>query len=219
MPSPLAAWLAACLAAAAPARPLPPVSSASPCVACRGPELDPRAAFSAADWAALEGGGVWRAEPAAADAGAVHSLAASLVARPPSEVWSVLTDFERWPQFMPLLRETRVERREGDELWVAQKYRIWLYPLQHRTVYTLAADEGRLDWRLDTSTPHDIAASAGHWELVPVDGGRATLLRYDATMTAGRGVPAFLERMLRERSLAQMLDGLRREVLRRFPAG
>jgi polyketide cyclase/dehydrase/lipid transport protein len=219
MPTPLLAWLAACVVAAAPDRPLPPVGAA-PCIACRAPELDPKSAFSPADWAALEGGDVLRAVPEptpASDPGSASSLAASLVERPPSEVWSVLTDFERWPEFMPLLRETKVERREGASLWVAQKYRVWLYPMRHTTVYRLDPDAGRLEWRLDTDEPHDIAASAGHWELVGVDGGRATLLRYEATVNAGRAVPGFLERMLRERSLGQMLDGLRREVLRRFP--
>jgi carbon monoxide dehydrogenase subunit G len=225
MVTPLAAWLAACLAAAAPARPLPadlplPAVGAAPCIACRAPEVDPHTAFTEADWAALEHGAVLREEPPALrPAGdlSASSSAESLVERTPQEVWSVLTDFERWPEFMPLVHETRVERREGPSLWVAQKYRVWLYPMQHTTVYKLAPDEGRLEWQLDPSAPHDIAASAGHWELLAVNGGRATLLRYQATVNAGRAVPAFLERMLRDRALQQMLDGLRREVLRRFP--
>ncbi|HXZ84393.1 MAG TPA: SRPBCC family protein [Myxococcota bacterium] len=224
MVTPLAAWLAACLAAAAaPERPLPlppPPVGAAPCIACRGPALDPATAFSAGDWAALQRGAVLSGAPEELRApgdSAASSVAASLVERPPGEVWSVLTDFERWPQFMPLLRETRVERREGPRLWVAQKYRVWLYPMRHTTVYQLEPELGRLEWRLDTDAPHDIVGSAGAWELVAVDGGRATLLRYQARIDAGRAVPAFLERMLRERSLGQMLDGLRREVLRRFP--
>ena len=221
MVTPLVAWLAACLAAAAaPERPLPPVGAA-PCIACRGPSLDPRAAFSPADWAALRSGAVLRDAPdaAAAPAGpaAPSTAAESLVDRPPQQVWSVLTDFEHWPDFMPLVRETRVQRREGASLWVAQKYRVWLYPMQHTTVYQLEPELGRLDWQLDPTAPHDIAASVGHWELLAVDGGRSTLLRYQASVDAGRTVPAFLERMLRERSLHQLLDGLRREVLRRFP--
>ena len=221
MVTPLAAWLAACLAAAAaPHRPLPAVGAA-PCIACRGPALDPRGAFSTADWAALERGGVLHVAPeipaAPADPSASSTAAESLVDRPPQQVWSVLTDFEQWPRFMPLVRETRVERREGPSLWVAQKYRVWLYPMQHTTVYRLEPELGRLEWQLDPTAPHDIAASVGHWELLAVDGGRATLLRYQATVNAGRAVPAFLERMLRDRSLRQMLDGLRDEVLRRFP--
>jgi len=219
MPAPLLVWVAACSLASAAEPKLPPVGAA-PCIACRAPAADPRSAFSASDWALLQDGGVWRAAPASAeDPEGASSNAASVVPRPPSEVWAVLTDFERWPQFMPLLRETRVERREGETLWVAQKFSVWLYPMRHTTVYDLHPGDGRLGWHLDTSAPHDIAASEGHWELVSVDGGSATLVRYEARMRAGRALPAFLERMLRERSLGQMLDGLRGEVLRRFPDG
>jgi ribosome-associated toxin RatA of RatAB toxin-antitoxin module len=220
MPLPVA-WLACALASVQPAASLPPVGAA-PCIACRGPVTDPSSAFSPQDWSALQGGGVLHSTSQRSESRddlSASSTAASLVPRPPSEVWAVLTDFERWPEFMPLLRETRVERRQGAKLWVAQKFRVLLYPMRHTTVYQLEPNAGRLDWRLDLEEPHDIAASEGHWELVAVDGGRATLVRYEAKMSAGRAVPEFLERMLRERSLAQMLDGLRSEVLRRHPEG
>lgn len=219
MPLPLFAWLAACTFASAGEPSLPPVGAA-PCIACRAPAADPRSAFSAADWAALQDGGVWRAgreRNAASDDLSERSRAASLVPRPPRQVWAVLTDFERWPSFMPLLRATHVEKREGATLWVEQKFSVLFYPMRHTTVYSLDPADGLLGWRLDPEAPHDITASEGHWELIAVDGGNATLVRYEAKMSAGRAVPEFLERMLRERSLAQMLDGLRGEVLRRYP--
>jgi hypothetical protein len=221
MPSPLFVWLASCALASAGEPNLPPVGAA-PCIACRAPESDPRASFSVEDWAALEEGGVWHAPgetTRSADDLSADTIAASLVRRPPREVWAVLTDFERWPEFMPLLRATHVERREGPRLWVEQRFRVLLYPMRHTTVYQLEPSDGRLAWQLDLDSPHDIAASEGHWELVSVDGGRATLVRYQARMSSGRAVPAFVERMLRERSLAQMLEGLRSEVLRRYPNG
>jgi ribosome-associated toxin RatA of RatAB toxin-antitoxin module len=219
MPLPLFAWLAACAFASAGEPNLPPVGAA-PCIACRAPAADARTAFSAQDWALLQEGGVWRATPErniSAEDPSAHSNAASLVPRPPREVWAVLTDFERWPEFMPLLRETRVEKREGARLWVEQRFSILFYPMRHTTVYQLDPGDGRLAWRLDPDAPHDIAASEGHWELIAVDGGNATLVRYEAKVSAGRAVPDFLERMLRERSLKQLLDGLRGEVLRRYP--
>ncbi|HTO06107.1 MAG TPA: SRPBCC family protein [Myxococcota bacterium] len=224
MALPLAAWLASCALAAAATEPppeLPPVGS-GPCIACRGPASDPKTAFSPDDWAALERGGALVATPereASEHDLRARSTGAALVPRPPSEVWAVLTDFERWPKFMPLLRETHVEKRDGARAWVAQKFRVWFYPMQHTTVYELEPGDGRLDWRLDPSLPHDLASSEGHWELVPADGGSATLVRYEARMSAGRAVPAFLERMLRERSLGQMLDALKSEVVRRYPKG
>lgn len=222
MPSPLLAWLAACAFASAGEAELPPVGAPAPCIACRAPATDPRTSFSAQEWATLEGGGVWRATPERSrsqDDLSADTVAVSLVHRPPSEVWAVLTDFEHWPEFMPLLRATHIDRREGSKLWVEQKFSVLLYPMRHTTVYDLAPDDGRLTWQLDQNAPHDIAASEGHWTLTAVDGGKATLIRYQARMSSGRAVPEFVERMLRERSLSQMLDGLRSEVLRRYPQG
>jgi hypothetical protein len=212
--------VAACSAALAPAEAQPPVGAA-PCIACRAPVPDVRGEFSSEDWVALEDGAVLRrAHPDADlnetdDAGA--SRAESLIQRPPAQVWTVLTDFERWPEFMPHIRDTSVARRVGAELWVEQRYRILLVPLAHTTIYALDAPVGRLSWRLDESAPHDIAASEGAWALVSVSDGRQTLVRYDARIRAGRAVPEFVERMLRERSLEQLLSGLRDEVLRRYP--
>lgn len=220
MPSPWLAWLAACAVASAGEPNLPPVGAAAPCIACRGPVTDPRAGFSAQDWEALEEGSVWHATAArdrSAEDLSAETAAASLVQRAPRDVWAVLTDFEHWPEFMPLLDSTHVEKREGAQLWVEQKFSVLLYPMRHTTVYELEPNDGRLAWRLDLRAPHDIAASEGHWDLLSVDGGKATLVRYAAKMSSGRAVPEFVERMLRERSLRQMLEGLRGEVLRRYP--
>ena len=132
-------------------------------------------------------------------------------------MWSVLTDFERWPDFMPLIDGTRVERRLGAKAWVEQHYSVMLVPLSHTTIYDLAPRDGRLSWSLDEDAHHDIASSRGAWTLVPIADGRETLVRYDARMSAGRVVPEFVQQMLRERSLDELLAGLRTEVLHRYP--
>ena len=220
MLAPVLLWLAACGIALEPEPATPPVGSA-PCIACRAPALDPKTLFSVEDWASLESGAVLSRDlgrdPSGANAAASQG-GASLVPRPPREVWAVLTDFERWPEFMPLVNETRVARREGaNKLWVAQSYSILWYPMHHTTVYELDPGDGRLSWHLDTDQPHDIAASDGSWQLVAVDDGRATVVRYQSHIDAGRAVPGFLERRLREHSLVQMLSGLREAVLHRYP--
>ncbi len=217
----LAACSIAVTAADAPdgAKTLPPVGAA-PCIACRAPVAEPETLYSVEDWVSLQDGAVLRQavvlenEPNDSSGG---TRAESLIRRPPADVWSVLTDFERWPEFMPLIDETRIGRRAGAKLWVEQRYSIMLMAFAHTTIYDLEPRDGRLTWSLDEAAPHDIAASRGAWALLPVAAGRETLVRYDARMSAGRAVPEFVERMLRNRSLEQMLDGLRAEVLRRFP--
>jgi len=211
--------LAACSVALAPAEELPPVGAA-PCIACRAPVAEPLSLYTPEDRIALEAGEVLRDElsrESAEDDLSAATRAASLIKRPPAQVWEVLTDFERWPEFMPLIRGTRIGRRVGEKLWVEQSYRIMLVPLAHTTIYELSPRDGRLSWRLDEAAPHDIAASQGAWSLVSVASGSQTLVRYDAEMSAGRAVPAFVERMLRERSLEQLISSLRTEVVRRYP--
>jgi coenzyme Q-binding protein COQ10 len=220
MLAPVLLWVAACGVALAPEPATPPVSSAPPCIACRAPVLDAKALFSDTDWASLESGAVLH-EDLGRDASGPSPVAgqggASLVPRPPREVWAVLTDFERWPEFMPLVNETRVERRAGATFWVAQHFSVMWYPLRHTTVYELDPADGRLSWHLDLDEPHDIASSEGSWQLVAVDDGRATVVRYQSRIGAGRAVPEFLEHRLRERSLTQMLSALRDAVQRRYP--
>jgi len=216
--------LAACCAGLTAAEATPPEATsavaAAPCIACRAPIANPASLYSSADWVALQDGEVLRQVDSRASEGddlAGATRAESLIKRPPANVWAVLTDFEHWPEFMPLIRRTRIERRVGARLWVEQRYRILLVPLAHTSIYELDPPDGRLSWHLDEEQPHDIAASQGEWELVPVSAGRETLVRYDARISAGRAVPAFVERMLRQRSLEQLLEGLRTEVLRRYP--
>ena len=50
-----------------------------------------------------------------------------------------------------------------------------------------------------------------------VDGGRATVVRYQSRISTGRAVPEFVERRLRERSVVQMMSALRDAVIRRYP--
>jgi ribosome-associated toxin RatA of RatAB toxin-antitoxin module len=218
MPAKLLLWVAACGLALEPEPATPPVGAA-PCIACRAPSA--RELFSAAEWTTLESGDVIR-QDLGRDASESYVVAGqggtSLVKRSPREVWAVLTDFERWPEFMPLVNKTEVARREGaNKLWVAQSYSVMWYPMHHPTVYELDPDDGVLRWHLDLDQPHDIASSEGSWQLVAVEDGRATVVRYQSHISAGRAVPAFLERRLRERSLVQMMSALRDAVLRRYP--
>jgi len=216
----LAACSVAVTAADAPATVETPPVGAAPCIACLAPIAEPASLYSLEDWVALQEGAVLR-QPVSLEGEPNDSSGAtraqSLIRRPPANVWTVLTDFERWPEFMPLIDGTHIERRAGAKLWVEQRYSIMLMPFGHTTIYDLDPRDGRLSWSLDEAAPHDIAASRGAWALLPIGAGHETLVRYDARMSAGRAVPEFVERMLRDRSLEQMLAGLRAEVLRRFP--
>lgn len=224
----LCTWLSAAdaYAEAAPEPPLPAVSARSPalvppaalsgprsCVACRFDAAELLGNYSVRDLDRLRSGEVL-VRPVDAPERDADVGATAWIRRSPSHVWAVLTDFESWPEFVPLVRETHVTRRAGSRLWVLQEYRVVFRTLSHTTIYELHPALGQLRWQLDQESEHDIAESRGRWQFVPVDDGEATLVHYQARMDAGRAVPAFLEDLLVQRSLRDLLVQLREEAVR-----
>lgn len=217
---PLAAQLAT--GGAGETRPETPPAGAIECVSCRAPAGDDAADYSESEWDALRGGEILiRREQTergeAVETGAAR--AAALIPHSPERVWSVLTDFESWPDFVPLVTRAEVLQRQGTRRWVQVDYRILFVSMQHTTVYDFAPALGELRWSLDRARPHDIADTEGRWQLLPVSAGSSTLVRYRGRLDAGRAVPRFVEDLLARRSLRGLIAGVRAEVERRFGPG
>jgi ribosome-associated toxin RatA of RatAB toxin-antitoxin module len=220
----IALWLVAASETALPASSVP--ASALPDVAagcvCCGPEVTPaHDLVPGEDWLRLRDGGVLKRRTGRVDApGSLQggAQASSLIAYPPEQVWAVLTDFESWPEFMPHLTASEVTRRDGRRQWVQQDFRIVMTGMRHTTIYELDPAHGKLSWELDLEREHDIAGSQGSWQLAPADDGRSTLVHYSSQLDSGRRVPAFVERMLFERSIDELFASLRAELARRAKA-
>jgi len=202
----------------------PPAPPAPICIACSADFAAIRARYLAADWAALESGQVVTAEENA-EAADPHAepeagrqtvvVASGILQERPADVWAALIDFAAWSHWMPNSAEATVTERRGDEVWLSRRIDVLWTSVRYRVVWTLAPALGLARWRLDPSVPHDIADTRGYWQLVPVEGGRATLVRYQAAVDSGRTVPRLVEETLTRRSLPGMLSGLREEVARR----
>ncbi|MDE2039289.1 MAG: SRPBCC family protein [Elusimicrobia bacterium] len=82
--------------------------------------------------------------------GAFRVRARFLVDAVPSLAWSVLTDYDDLPRFVPSLLESRVVRRSPDGAIVEQRGRARLLFFSHRFSLRLAVTEkppGRIDFR------------------------------------------------------------------------
>jgi ribosome-associated toxin RatA of RatAB toxin-antitoxin module len=217
----IALWLVAASETALPAASTAPPALpdvAAGCVCC-GPDVTPaRDLVPGEQWLQLRDGGVLKHRTGRVDtAGSARggAQASSLIAYPPEQVWAVLTDFESWPDFMPHLTASEITQRERRRQWVKQDFRILMTSMRHTTIYELDPVRGKLSWELDLEREHDIAGSQGSWELAPADDGRSTLVRYASQLDSGRHVPAFVERMLFERSIDELFASLRAELARR----
>ena len=209
--------------AAASATELPVELRRPQCVACQQPAAAARARFSDADWRRIESGEVVIVDrrPTAADGDddsvVSESEAAVLVPRPTAEVWAVLADFESRPEFLPNIRESRVERVEDTRVWISQHVSVFWMQIRYTLIMTLDPARGLMTSVLDRSAPHDIRDSHGSWEILP-SGDASALLVSRSRVETGMPVPGIIKSYLVKNSLPQMMSSLRNEVERRAKA-
>ena len=58
--------------------------------------------------------------------GMVGALAVFRISAPPATVWSVLSEFGNYPDWIDGLVESDIYRREGDDIFVKFRYQHWL---------------------------------------------------------------------------------------------
>lgn len=143
-------------------------------------------------------------------------VAMGIIPRPPALVWKGLFTFSRWHRFLPNLEEARVTRVEGERLWLWHRLKVLFVPVEYTVVYRFHPEGGRAEWELDATLPHDIEETVGYWGVEPL-GKEHTLLIYTAYVRVGRFVPKFVEDLLTRESLPRIVEGVRKEVLARFP--
>jgi ribosome-associated toxin RatA of RatAB toxin-antitoxin module len=199
----------------------PAAPTPAACIGCRVDLAPIRSSYSEADWQALMHGKVVTTTVRDAHSGdGVQSTneASVVIPYPPAEVWSVVTDFESRPHFVPGVKEAQITRREGNRLWITEHLRVLLINVRFVVLSTVDPEQGAVTWVIDRTAPHDIADTTGSWVVVPLEGGQSTLVRYRTWIDSGRSVPRFVEDFLTNRSLPKIVEGVRAEVHRRFPS-
>jgi ribosome-associated toxin RatA of RatAB toxin-antitoxin module len=193
---------------------LPKTLASPPLVASRVNSERIRRTYSTSQWDALAAGEILSA--ASREADGQHARATGMIRYAARDLWPLLIDFESRPNYLPGAHEIRILRVAGNRVWLAEHVKILFVSIKYHVVNTLEPESGSVSWVLDDAATNDIAATAGAWELVPIAGGRHTLLRYSNVLDTGQPVPGAIERLLLKRSLHQMVSGLRTEAQRRL---
>jgi ribosome-associated toxin RatA of RatAB toxin-antitoxin module len=129
----------------------------------------------------------------------------------------VLSDFESWPRFVPHLEHVSVETAGVGRVSLRQRTRLFGMTFEYTTRRQLDPEHGLMWVSLDRTRPHDVQDLAGLWQVIPVEGGRRTLLSSQSYVEASSFVPAFVERSLIERSVPRSLEAFAEEVASRNP--
>jgi coenzyme Q-binding protein COQ10 len=130
-----------------------------------------------------------------------------VIEAPPDEVFAVIQDFDKYPEFLPEVKKVKVEPGAGDTKEVTYtidlKAKLITYTLRHT-----AHPPRELRWtfvRGDMMKGND-----GAWVLEPVPQG--TQATYKIDLKLGALVPSFVERMLADQSLPGLLQNFKKRI-------
>jgi uncharacterized membrane protein len=129
---------------------------------------------------------------------------------PLTEIWSVLTDFEQYPQWARDLKEARVLQRDDEGRATTVHFRA--AAMGRSTTYTLRYDwsdaPNRLPWEL---VDGDIMRVLdGVYELAEADG--ATDITYHLRVELAIPLPGFVKRRAEARIVGTALQELRDHI-------
>jgi coenzyme Q-binding protein COQ10 len=119
-------------------------------------------------------------------------LGQSVIDQPPDRVLAVISDYDRYADFMPYVRRSETLRKENGVAWVFQHLEFRFFPISDRQYTIKISDRASrpndgfycIEWTLDREkTPKQAtgitpAFNDGFWLLRPLEEGKKTDVRY-----------------------------------------
>lgn len=133
----------------------------------------------------------------------------------PEEVWNVIADYNSFSQFLPNIISSDTLETEGNRYVVEQvsEQRVLFFNVRSRIrLEHLETENQRIDFRLIEG---DLAQLEGAWTIEPTEDGDSLLLTQTVRVEPAAGTPESVFYDIFERSLANTLNAIHDEVLRR----
>ncbi len=135
--------------------------------------------------------------------GATRSI---VIHAPPEKVFSVITHYESYAQFLPEVRKVSVSGRSGSEVDV--HYEVDVIKTIRYTLHMKEQAPNRVEWSFVKGEM--MKDNKGHWLLEQVpEGTRAT---YQIEMALGALVPKTVVNALVDNQLPKMLEAFKKRV-------
>jgi ribosome-associated toxin RatA of RatAB toxin-antitoxin module len=177
-----------------------------------------------AGWQAVsERGGLRLYNRAVPGAAVPAALARVRIEVPPARLFAVITDYDRFAEFVPYVTSSRVVRHEAGLRRVSQHLRFpgpvadRHYVIESRdSVASSPRERWRVEWRLVPESDSPASgetgitpnAFTGYWELTPLDGGTVTDAIYSLHFDPGGALPSWLVTFAMNRYLPKVIDAV-----------
>ena len=153
-------------------------------------------------------------------------LAKAVIAAPSARVFAAISDYTRYPEFMPYVTESEIVKNEAGALWVFQQLDLpWPISDRYYTIQMFAdtscAAQGayRLQWNLVRDDPslrkgvgEPTTLDVGAWELQPDKAGTSTHVTYFIHTDPGGALPAWAVNMANTVAIPKVIEAVRQRV-------
>jgi ribosome-associated toxin RatA of RatAB toxin-antitoxin module len=112
-------------------------------------------------------------------------------------VWSVITDFPSYPNWINQLSLCEVYKKEGSQIYTRFIINAALMKVEYFINHTYSPEKGYITWELDYSRQSDLDDSTGYWMVYPspLDPAK-TRVEYSVDLRIKDWVPKFVQNML-----------------------
>jgi len=127
--------------------------------------------------------------------------ATGIIRSKPEAVWRTLTDYPAFPEYMPNVLESKIQRQEGNVSWVTIKFSVTVKNVNYmlKIVHERNVKPWKITW---TRVEGDLKSIDGHYVLHETPEG--TRLEYVEMVDSGSFVPGFIQEALTKRSIPNL---------------
>ena len=131
-------------------------------------------------------------------------------------VWSVLTSFTSYPNWIEGLDVCQPYKTAGDNIYVTFGVNTWGYKLTYYVLHDYHPSKGYMTWTLDYSRLSDLSDSSGYWLVYPSPlDPQKTRVEYTVDVRIGGWIPGFIESYLAETGVENATQWVKRESEKR----
>ena len=117
-------------------------------------------------------------------------------------IWSVITDFNSYSNWIDQLSECEIYKKEGQHIFSRFLISAAMMKIEYYIDHTYYPDKGYMTWHLDYSRQSDLDDSTGYWLTYPSpDDPTKTRLEYSIDLRTKGWIPKFVENMLANQGL------------------
>lgn len=130
----------------------------------------------------------------------------------PEQVWSRITSYGNYPEWVDNVKECAPYATEGEHLKVRFVISALMVNVEYYIDHIYAPDQGYMTWSLDYTRESDLDDSVGFWVVEPIaDKPGWTRVFYSVDVRIKGWVPKAIENMIAKQGLTKATSWVKRE--------